>query len=544
MHDTNVSKRVITKRLHTSMAVSRSSSKSKTLIKNPVLKSMDYYPQCETSMGRTCRAICKRRTHARLKDVLVEQQKGSRRKGSLSAGFYAFHGSHGCAFTPPLAYEAVTPETAAAGAGAGAAAAAARGPDSCPTCGRGLQGRSQKLPPERQIGKVMRYDAAWAEYRQAHRVEKLDPSHLFGLYPDPPVRVLQEEAASSAGGPDQLMLGMDVDVVRALLDGEEPGLPHEARAYQLIMERAMGDLLVVLGPMRATAPALPQVRAHMHALRNLYAGLQHMHAQGICHLDIKPENCVVLGESPSRPSAYKFIDFGLSKSFAELEAAPATPSRQVILNRLYSSYPAVAFAWWRSFPAGGAASYRQRGESLESDSPPPPPPEGQHVAEFEDDPFQTRSRSHTQEQRMDKTVELIQNFHRSARKECWEPLYRPYNRDTLKLESEGMLQLYAESEKTAGNGQTQYGPRVVAARAADVFGLGRVTAFVYYCVAKITYSYSATRFKENPTWGHDPLNLQHVHAALGQLVFDMMHSRVRSDQILARFDGVLLLFPA
>jgi hypothetical protein len=447
---------------------------------------------------------------------------------SLKGGAYAFHGSFGCAFSPPLAHE---------------------DPEPCPDCGRAQQvlHSAQLLPAERRLGKVMRYDEAWAEYRQARRLARLDPEGRFGLYPDPPVRVIPASAAQSAGGAGQLSQGKDLEAVRRLLE-DDLDAPLEAQPYQLVMERALGDMVTAMRACRGAAPLLTRVHAHMHALRNLYAGLQHMHAAGICHLDVKPENCVAVGGTLDMPGAYKFIDFGLTQSFAELAAA--TPStRQLLLSRQYSAYPFQAYAWWRTFPSEE--------------------PGGSTVTEFEDDPYQLVKESEVQASRHADTLDRIQKYQAGVKREFWDPLFRLYTPEALRLEAQGMLRLYSsartggfddrgrhhEKEEQALQAhqvqlQEQEQPfavgaeaRVIAARAADVFGLGRVTALVYACVANVTFKHSPGHVRENAAWGDDPMGLRGVHGKLSALIYDMMRMRVKDDEILARFDLFLSSIP-
>ena len=404
----------------------------------------------------------------------------------LRGGKYAYHGAKGCAFGPPLAYPA-TP------------------------------GRRLARPP--LIGKVMRHADADAEYQLAERLRWTDPRSQYGIYPAPPVHVTQAEAADSAGGREELERCGPNEAVRALLDGREPDLPPPDQAYQLIMQRALGDVLVVLHPLRTQAPTLARVHAHMRALRNLYAGLEHMHAHELCHLDVKPENCVILGASLEAPEAYKFIDFGLTMSYTELFAS--APGSGLLLQHVYKPYPILMSMIWREFPeaAVGMAMFDDHDD-------------GGGAVEFENDIFQTQARSARQRNRRDDIVSRLQEYRRLEPFDWWEPRCDPPSAATLFGDYAEMLYAYG------AEGATGAAARVVAARAADVFGLARVTAYVYACVAHIAFRRRG-EIEGDPL----PLGLGMFTVALGTLIQDMMSMRVKDDAILARFDRVLQLLP-
>lgn len=89
------------------------------------------------------------------------------------------------------------------------------------------------------------------------------------------------------------------NVVRALTYTEERGAPW------LILERVPGNTL--REEISAGAPYRPEEAAP--ALQGLAAGLDHLHARGLVHLNVRPENVMVL---PDR--SVKLIDFGLAQT--------------------------------------------------------------------------------------------------------------------------------------------------------------------------------------------------------------------------------------
>ena len=242
---------------------------------------------------------------------------------SLAGGRYVYHGTFGCTLAPPLAYE-----------------------------GGGGEVKMGK------IGKVMHYTDALKEWTQLERMIDIDPGQQFGIYADgKPVHVIQAEAAASAEGEQELRKCETVDAIESLLTNREENTPLEKKAYQLIMTRALGDVSHVVQALSTRAMSLARVQAHMRALRNLYAGLVHMHANRMCHLDIKPTNVVVVGASEEAPEAYKFIDFGSAHSFTELLDAPHPYT--TALGQSYMFYPLVAYVLWHAYRRTAARRTRK-----------------------------------------------------------------------------------------------------------------------------------------------------------------------------------------
>jgi len=101
----------------------------------------------------------------------------------------------------------------------------------------------------------------------------------------------------------------------------------DGRPY-LVMEHVDGSTLAELVTQRG--PLSPALTAQL--VRQIAAALAAAHAQGIVHLDLKPDNVMVLPDHGDIPFV-KVIDFGIAKS----RHSPARPSKTIIGTPEYMS---------------------------------------------------------------------------------------------------------------------------------------------------------------------------------------------------------------
>ncbi len=401
-----------------------------------------------------------------------------------------------------------------------------------------------------KIGKVMTRDEAVEEYAQMEKLLKIDAEQRYGIYAKArPSRVLAHQSASSAGGLEELEkclapapgsdkrhrnLAMEHILYRS------KSIPFGEQPYQLVMERALGDALHTLGDSnKPRQHTLHAARLHLHALKNLYEGLQHMHKHELCILDIKPQNIAVLGASPNAPTVYKFIDFGLAASFADLK----DPEQGYWLGNVNFVYPLLANVWWTPVPkpvllsgaqpgqplgnatrssTGGSSQSRVVASAAEKSSDNDDHPTG--ALEFDENPFRA----------WDKVSRMI----RHLKSQMFWRVWGDFNQTERSVAEDN-----AAMQRTYG-ACTGADARLVVARASDVFALAHTTMFVYRAVSGVEFSEDADgNAVRHRVWGSRVPELERVTEAMGALLADMVHMRVKDDAILERYEAVLALIP-
>ena len=88
----------------------------------------------------------------------------------------------------------------------------------------------------------------------------------------------------------------------------------DARSFYLVMEHVDGvDLLDKIGDREEFTESMAA-----SLMKKLFSALQHMHDQGVLHLDLRPENIMLTaeGDKDGNPEP-RIIDFDLSKKLTE-----------------------------------------------------------------------------------------------------------------------------------------------------------------------------------------------------------------------------------
>ena len=412
-----------------------------------------------------------------LLDKLVERRDRDRK--SLRGGDYVFRGSYGCTFGPPVGEE-----------------------------GAGAPGGSDRL------GKVMNKTNAEHEYAIHQRMKAAAfYAQDWGVFADtPPARVKRDDAVRTAGGVAQIT---QCPLLKEWLDNPAPA--PEDHLYQITMKKALGDLSV-LDKYCKQPPTVANLQHHMRRLSNLYSGVQRMHAARMCHLDIKVNNVVLFGQSTDDPTTYKFIDFGMAKTFDEILST--TPAQQyqddpasTSLNLRYFVYPLVANVRWTAVVTATG------GKGLLPN----------YV--FLDNPFRDHRKFV-----VDKLVPLLKQ--KTVYDAWWLPKFKSWS--VMDVDDKSMCATYGSG---AGGGEA----RLAAARATDVFALAQVTAFVFACMAHVVFTEDDAgnvKFEAAPEQeviGGMLPGVQNVATALGVLLSDMIHMRIADKDVYDRYEAVYAL---
>jgi serine/threonine protein kinase len=324
------------------------------------------------------------------------------------------------------------------------------------------------------------------EYALSQRFGAADPRGAYGIYAQPPRRVDSLRAVHAAGGTRELAKCRQIAAVskvmsEASLQRRLPGR-SEQEPYELVMQLARGGSLDrVFAHIRATTPEL--MLAHLAAFGNLVAGLDAYHRAGVAHLDIKPEN-VVCVDDPLAPSAYKFIDFGLSSTAEEVMRG----GDETLLASPYWVYPLLTNVL---FQRGGDG----RPRTLSSVMYYPPD-----------------------------TTRLQQQRHVTT----WTPRHRQELREDLR----SLMATYGVSTR-----DDDAHVRLAAAAAADVYGLGVTLCYVVYALTGSVYRENAAagEFSGLRATGATPARLQPLAALVGR----MLHAQVSSAQLPAEYAVVM-----
>ncbi|KAF2669206.1 kinase-like protein [Microthyrium microscopicum] len=139
-----------------------------------------------------------------------------------------------------------------------------------------------------------------------------EPMHRQSMSPEPgaasSLDLIKEEIA--------IMKKLDHPNVVSLIEVLDD--PHEDSLY-MVLEMCKKGVVMKVGLGEPAQPySLEQCR---HWLRDMILGLEYLHAQGIIHRDIKPDNCLV-----TQDDVVKIVDFGVSEMFSKDSEMTTTKS--------------------------------------------------------------------------------------------------------------------------------------------------------------------------------------------------------------------------
>jgi len=202
----------------------------------------------------------------------------------------------------------------------------------------------KELAPERGPGvsKLMSAYDAVKEHEQVVPFERADPHAQYGVYGSKPKRVSRSRLVQSVGGAEELAKCKYSRATAAIADG--------AQLAQIIMERARGDMLAMLKQAQLQKDKVATMAAHLRAARTLLRGVLQYASNGLAHHDIKPGNCVGIGEAQhGAPRVYKWIDFGLGADFTALAEAATNPTYAGgahLFKQVYYYWPPLLTAYF------------------------------------------------------------------------------------------------------------------------------------------------------------------------------------------------------
>jgi [calcium/calmodulin-dependent protein kinase] kinase len=125
------------------------------------------------------------------------------------------------------------------------------------------------------------------------------PTGLDDAHPEHPLDLIKEEIAIMK----KLNHSNLVSLIEVLDD------PTEDSLY-MVMEMCKKGVIMKVGLEQKTDP-YDDEKCRLW-FRDLILGIEYLHAQGIAHRDIKPDNCLLTGDD-----VLKVVDFGVSEMFAK-----------------------------------------------------------------------------------------------------------------------------------------------------------------------------------------------------------------------------------